>query len=83
MQTITTKYHGCTNTRGSKISATASGGARIYTSYDHSLNLDDNHRAAALKLMEKLNWEGEYIGGETKDGMVFVYAKETSIERAA
>ena len=28
-------------------------------------------------LAEKLNWEGDYIGGHTKDGMVFVDASHT------
>jgi len=73
MQTIETKYHGATNVRGSRISATASGASiRICVSYDHSLNSEDNHKAAALQLMDKLNWHGQYIGGHTKSGMVFV-----------
>ncbi len=75
MQSIETRYHGPTNTRGSKISATASGnGKRVYVSYDHALNGDENHKAAALKLMEALDWRGRYVGGHTKTGMVFVNA---------
>lgn len=87
MRTIATKYHGPTNCKGSKISATASGaGKRVYVSYDHALDIDGNHKAAALKLMKELNWHGQYIGGHTKDGMVFVNADNArfkyAIERA-
>ena len=88
MQTIATKYHGHTGTKGSKISATASGaGKRVYVPYDHALDIDGNHKAAALKLMSELNWTGRFIGGHTKDGMVFVNADndrfDYSVERAA
>lgn len=73
MQSIETRYHGATNTKPSKISATASGcGKRVYVSYDHALDADGNHKAAALKLMETLDWRGRFIGGHTKYGMVFV-----------
>ena len=37
MQAIVTKYHGATNFKGSRISATAEAG-RIYLSWDDSLN---------------------------------------------
>lgn len=86
MQTIATKYHGCTNTKGSRVSATASGaGKRVFVSYDHSLDIDGNHKAAALKLMSELDWTGKFIGGHTKQGMVFVNADndrfQYSVER--
>ncbi len=85
MQTIETKYHGPSNVRGSRISATASGNkARVILSYDHALNGDDNHKAAARALMDKLDWRGVYVGGHTKTGMVFVNADtrfEYSVKR--
>jgi hypothetical protein len=85
MQTIETKYHGPSNVRGSRISAAASGNkARVILSYDHALNGDANHQAAAAALMAKLNWTGRYIGGHTKTGMVFVNADpgfEYSVQR--
>lgn len=75
MQTIETKYHGPTNARGSRISATASScRKRVWISYDHALNAENNHRAAARKLMAALNWTGRYVGGHTQTGMVFVNA---------
>lgn len=55
MQAILTKYHGPTNTRGSRISAQAASG-RIYLSYDHALNLDANHEAAATEYANRLGW---------------------------
>lgn len=55
MQAIVTKYHGSTNTRGSRISATAEAG-RIMLSWDHALNGSDNHMAAAQALADKMGW---------------------------
>lgn len=63
MQAIRTRYHGPTNTKGSRFSATCEHG-RIYVPYDHSLNLAGNHKAAALALLEKLDWvDTPYAGG--------------------
>lgn len=54
-QAIVTRYHGPTNYRGSRISARADAG-RIFRSYDHALNADENHAQAALDLMEQKGW---------------------------
>jgi hypothetical protein len=61
-QAILTRYHGATNFRGSRISATCAA-ARVYFSYDHALNPDGNHEAAARMLAEKLEWPWVYAGG--------------------
>ncbi len=69
-QAIVTKYHGPTNTRGSRYSATCAAG-RIYAPADDSLNYEDNHRIAATMLFEKLDWrrpDWELIGGGLPDG---------------
>lgn len=55
LQAITTKYHGPTNTKGSRFSATCRAG-RVVVSYDYSLDANDNHIAAANALREKLGW---------------------------
>lgn len=55
MQAILTKYHGPTGYRGSRISAQANSG-RIYLPYDHALNIDGNHLAAATAYANKLGW---------------------------
>lgn len=63
MQAIRTRYHGPTNTKGSRISATCAGG-RIYVPYNYALDGLGNHKAAALALMEKLDWvDTPYAGG--------------------
>ena len=53
MQTIITKYLGPTNTRGSRIVAKCRNGKKT-VSYDHSLNADANHKAAADALIADL-----------------------------
>jgi hypothetical protein len=79
MQTIDTKFHPATNHKPSRISAEASGcQVQIFISYDHSLNVDENHTKAANMLLEKLQWTGDYIGGHTKKGMVFVSMNDHS-----
>jgi len=74
MKAITTKYHGPTNTRGARISAT-DGDNRISISYDYSGNHDQVHRKAALALCNKLNWDGcdRLVGGGMKTGNAYVF----------
>lgn len=50
--TITTRYHGPTETRGSRIVATAAAGPRrrFTMAYDYSLDPAGNHEAAAWML---------------------------------
>lgn len=75
MQIIETKYISASTHRGARISAKASGcKQRVTLGYDHALDGDDNHKRAALALMEKLDWVGKYVGGHTERGMVFVCA---------
>tara|TARA_R110001599_G_scaffold49625_1_gene141653 strand:+ start:172 stop:438 length:267 start_codon:yes stop_codon:yes gene_type:complete len=75
MQTITTKYLGPTDHRGSRYKATHTGGYKTVTiNSDFAVDADVNHTNAANELATKLGWEGDYIGGHTKDGMVFVNA---------
>lgn len=62
MQAIITKFHGPTNVRGSRVSATAEAG-RVILDWDHALNPDDNHKSAAMALAAKFKWDGHYVGG--------------------
>ena len=73
-QAIVTKYHGPTNTRGSRISAKCAGG-RVSVPYDYALNNDQSHAAAAAALAAKLGWSGRMVGGGSPDGTgsVFVF----------
>ncbi len=75
MKAITTKFHGPTNVKGSRYSATDSDNNRVILSTDHALNSDKNHARAARALCDKMGWKGELIGGGTKDGMAWVFAK--------
>lgn len=54
MQTITTSYAGPTNTLGSRI-LTKSWLKNKSFSWNHALNSEDNHKAAAQKLVDVLN----------------------------
>lgn len=54
-QAIVTKYHGPTNTRGSRVSAEASAG-KLFITWDDALDSDKNHEAAAVAFIKKMNW---------------------------
>jgi len=76
MQTITTKYLSATHLRDARMKATHTGGYTSVTeSYDYALNNEDNHIVVAHMLAQKLGWDSTYVGGHTKEGMVFVDAK--------
>lgn len=62
MQAIRTRYHGPTNTKGSRISAQCEAG-RIYVPYNHALSAFGNHATAARELLAKLGWTNTYAGG--------------------
>lgn len=66
-QAIMTKYIGPTNSRNSRIKASAPAGS-ITISYDRELNEDDNHKQAAEALCDKFNWKISLIGGVLKNG---------------
>lgn len=74
-QSIETKYHGATITRGARISARAACGDRlsIPLSYD-ARSTEDAHAEAALALAHRLQWEGDMLAGATARGFVFVFA---------
>lgn len=61
-QAIATKYLGPTNYRGGRIKASADAGS-VTVSYDHRLNVEDNHRAAAIALANRYGWNTNMVGG--------------------
>lgn len=76
MQAIQTKYFAPGNVRGARIKATAAAGS-ITVPYDHRLNTEQNHEAAARAFQAKLGWNhenyGHLVGGTLADGTyVFV-----------
>jgi len=60
-QAIQTKTHPCTETKGTRISASYAGG-RIYISADMAGSWIEAHRDACEALVKKLGWEGDWSG---------------------
>jgi hypothetical protein len=70
MQAIQTRY--LTNVRGSRVKAFAEAGS-VTLSWDHRLNPEGNHQAAAEALANKLGWHGKWFGASLPNqDMVFV-----------
>lgn len=74
-QAITTRYAGPTDSRGSRVIARCQA-KRITVPWDHALDAEANHTAAALELARQLGWDGEWLGGGLPDdsGYAFVQA---------
>jgi len=87
MQTIITKFLSPTNKRNSRIkarqSASYAGTPKSVTiDFDYRLNIEQNHRAAAMAFAAKMGWEGEWVGGShCGEGYVFVNASAAHHER--
>lgn len=77
-QAIETRYLGPTNTKGGRIKATAWAGS-ITVPYDHALDAQDNHKAAALTLIDKMGWQGTFAQGGNAKGNGYVFV---NVERA-
>jgi len=82
MQAIQTRYFGPTNSRGSRIKATAAAGS-ITIPYPHELSGQAVHRAAAEALAHKLGWNAEHygqlLGGQLADSTyAFVFNSDLS-----
>jgi hypothetical protein len=77
MKAILTKFHGATDTRGSRIAASDEDGNRITIPYPYELSGEDVHQKAAQALCTKMGWNGRLTGASLKNGYVFVFT-ETS-----
>lgn len=66
-QAIITKYLGPTNNRGSRIKATCAAKS-VTVGYKSELSSSENHRQAAQKLADSLNWGNYSLGGSLPDG---------------
>lgn len=73
MKAIETRYHGPTDTKGARITATDGDGHRLTIAYPYELSGEACHRHAAEALCRKLGWTGELAGGSTARGYVFVF----------
>lgn len=67
MQAIRVKYLPCTETKGSRLSASAVAG-KVVVAYDDSLGSVENFEAAAYALCKKFGWPNKLVGGQLKDG---------------
>jgi hypothetical protein len=67
MKAIRTHYIAWTDTRPSRVCATAEG-RKIVQQWDDSLSVDDNHASAAAMLGAQLGWVGTWIGGTLPNG---------------
>jgi hypothetical protein len=76
MKAIVTKYHGPTNFKGSRITASDQDGNRITISYPYELSGEACYRKAAQALCNKMKWEGNLIAGSWKHGYVFVFGPD-------
>lgn len=76
MKAIRTTYHGPTNTKGSRYSATTGERRqRVSAASSYDLNAEQNHAFVARKLANSFGWKGVLIGGGFPDGtMVWVFA---------
>lgn len=79
MKAIFTKYHGPTNFKGARISASDSDGNRVSLSYPYELSAEACHRKAAEALCTKMNWTGNMTAGGTKNGYVFTFDDEDDL----
>jgi hypothetical protein len=71
-QAIVTKYIGASNTRSSRVKATAAAGS-VTLNWDHSLNIEANHAKAAKALADKFKWSGHWFGGGLPDDKGYCY----------
>lgn len=67
MKAIITKYLPATNTRGSRIKATAEGVKSLSIPYPHELSGEAVHKAAAVELCKRQEWPETLIGGGLPD----------------
>jgi len=73
MKAITTKYLSATNSHGARIKAYDLDGNQVTIPYPYNLNQKEAHEKAMKRLLEKMDWDGELIGGATKEGYVWVF----------
>lgn len=78
MQTVETRYHGPTNTRGARISATSSDGVRVSVPFNHGLSPLNRHVEAVHALRKKLGWCKDpnlsmRLAGSSKHGYIWCF----------
>lgn len=78
MQAIRTAFLGPNQRRGARISARCEAG-HLSVPYDHGLSTADNHMAACVALMTKMNWRhSPMVGGDFKGDTYWVFVHSMS-----
>lgn len=81
-QAIQTKFLGPTNTRGSRIRAWCEAKS-IVVAWDHSLNQQDNHAAAARAVYEAMGWCGDgftaWYGGSLPGDQGYAFVQPNAV----
>ena len=67
LQAIQTRYLSPGNVRGARIVAQAAAGRKVY-SWQHELNVEQNHIAAAEQFALSKNWTNDRAHGQLADG---------------
>ena len=75
-QSISTRYIGPTNHRGSRVKAQTSSGISRTFGWENALSLEANHATAARALATQLGWSGRWTGGTSPDGRGFVFVQD-------
>ena len=82
-QAITTRWHGPTNTRDTRVKATCQAGS-ITLAWDHNLSIEKNHTYAAEALLRKIGWtDATYHGGVLPNGDYAFVDEDGGIARVA
>lgn len=61
MQAIQTKTISATNTKGTRIKVSCEAKS-FYCSWDHALDVKENHKVAAVALVKLMKWDSQYKG---------------------
>jgi hypothetical protein len=78
MKAIFTKYHGPTNCKGERISASDQDGNKVFIPYPNQFCGEAAYAEAAKALCAKMGWSGSMAAGGLKDGYVFVWTEPVS-----
>lgn len=73
---IITRYHGPTETRGARITASSYNRTRITVSWDDALDVEGNHDYAAQALAKRRGWKGRVSRASHPDGTGNIYIIE-------
>ncbi len=77
-QAVATRYIGPTNHRGTRVVAHCDAG-KLTVAWDYELDVEANHRAAALALITQLGWSGHWHGGSMHSGYVWTWSPDSNV----